>query len=77
MDEYPFDKEILIKIVNTKMPFGKYKGTIIVDLPQFYLAWFAQKGFPKDKLGQMLALTLEIKSNGLTGLLTPLRKNIH
>jgi len=74
MDAYPFDKEILVKIANTKMPFGKYKGTVIADLPEYYLAWFAQKGFPQGKLGDMLALTLEIKSNGLGGLLNPLRK---
>lgn len=73
MSEYPFDKEILVKVANTKMPFGKYKGTLIVDLPEHYLAWFAQKGFPPGKLGEMMALALEIKSNGLTGLLTPLR----
>lgn len=74
MDEYPFDKEILVKIANTKMPFGKYKGTLLMDIPEYYLAWFAQKGFPPGKLGEMLALSLEIKSNGLTGLLYPLRK---
>lgn len=75
MEAYPFDKEILVKIVNTKMPFGKYKGTVIADLPEYYLAWFAQKGFPPGKLGDMMALTLEIKSNGLAGLLNPLRNN--
>lgn len=73
--DYPFDKEILPKIANTKMPFGKYKGTYLIDLPEYYLTWFAQQGFPQGKLGEMLALTLEIKSNGLTGLVKPLRKN--
>ena len=69
-----FDKELLEKIIVTKMPFGKYKGIFIADLPEYYLAWFDSKGFPPGNLGKMMALTYEIKSNGLGYLLTPLRK---
>jgi hypothetical protein len=57
------------------MPFGKYKGTVLCDLPVSYLEWFAKEGFPAGKLGMMLATIYEIKINGLTHLLQPLRKN--
>ncbi len=66
--------EILIDLVNVKMPFGKYKGTILADLPVSYLEWFQRKNFPEGKLGKQLATIFEIKSNGLEYLLTPLRK---
>jgi len=56
------------------MPFGKYKGTLICDLPVFYLEWFARKGFPAGKLGVMLETIFVIKTNGLEQLLTPLKK---
>lgn len=55
------------------MPFGKYKGTKIADLPAFYLEWFHTKGFPKGKLGMLMATAYEIKINGLDYLLEPLR----
>lgn len=58
------------------MPFGKYKGTTIDRLPTYYLEWFAAQGFPKGKLGMMLATMYEIKTNGLEELLTPLRKGL-
>jgi len=64
----------LKKLVTTRMPFGKYEGRLIADLPGAYLAWFARKGFPPGQLGQLLALALEIDHNGLSGLLEPLRK---
>ncbi len=58
-----------------KMPFGKYKGTTLCDLPVSYLEWFQrQGGFPPGKLGMLLETLLVIKANGLTDLLTPLRK---
>ncbi len=66
--------EILKEICDTKMPFGKYKGTIIADLPVSYLEWFQRNGMPKGKLGMQLATIYEIKLNGLTDLLIPLRK---
>ncbi len=61
---YP-DKKAFIELATTKMPFGKYKGTRLVDLPEPYLVWFSQKGFPKGKLGEMLQTVYEIKLNGL------------
>lgn len=69
------DPEILQNIVKDKMPFGKYKDTLICNLPVFYLEWFAKQGFPKGKLGMMLATIYEIKTNGLEYLLKPLKGN--
>lgn len=66
--------EDLQLLVTREMPFGKYKGRLIADLPGNYLAWFAREGFPKGKLGRLLALALEIDHNGLSDLLQPLRK---
>lgn len=65
----------MLSLVRMKMPFGKYKGTVLCDLPVSYLEWFAKEGFPAGKLGMMLATIYEIKINGLTYLLQPLRKN--
>lgn len=64
---------ILEELVKMPMPFGKYKGRLICDLPVHYLEWFARKGFPQGKLGMMLSTMLVIKSNGLDYLLRPLR----
>ncbi|WP_413665883.1 DUF3820 family protein [Microbulbifer sp. ANSA003] len=55
------------------MPFGKYSGRVLIDLPEEYLLWFAKKGFPEGRLGQLMALALEIKVEGLQGLIDPLR----
>ena len=57
-----------------EMPFGKYKGRVIADLPGNYLNWFAREGFPKGEIGRLLALMQEIDHNGLSFLLEPLRK---
>ncbi|KJV35369.1 cytoplasmic protein [Luteibacter yeojuensis] len=59
------------------MPYGKYQGRLIADLPGAYLAWYARKGFPSGHLGTLLALALELDHNGLKGLLDPLRKPPH
>jgi uncharacterized protein (DUF3820 family) len=59
------DKNEFIALTTATMPFGKYKGMRLVDLPEPYLVWFSQKGFPEGKLGQMLAAVYEIKVNGL------------
>ena len=59
------DKRHLIELAHYRMPFGKYKGWYLIDLPEPYLIWFRQKGFPDGKLGQMLASVLEIKINEL------------
>jgi uncharacterized protein (DUF3820 family) len=66
--------EDLEKLVTLEMPFGKYKGRVIADLPGNYLNWFAREGFPKGEIGRLLALMQEIDHNGLKGLLAPLRR---
>ncbi|MBS1497283.1 MAG: DUF3820 family protein [Bacteroidetes bacterium] len=63
------DGKILKEIVSTNMPFGKYKGTVIKNLPVSYLEWFWSKGFPKGRLGVLLETLYEIKLNGLESLL--------
>ncbi|MCD4779719.1 MAG: DUF3820 family protein [Candidatus Omnitrophica bacterium] len=68
-----YDEKYLLKIVRTKMPFGKYSGSYLIDLPERYILWFAQKGFPQGQLGVMLRSVYEIKLNGLEQLLRPLR----
>jgi uncharacterized protein len=69
------DPNLLIQLTLTQMPFGRYKGTLLCDLPVSYLEWFGQKGFPEGKLGIQLQTIYEIKLNGLEYLLVPLRKN--
>lgn len=69
-----FDQQHLIKLAQVKMPFGKYKGSIIIDLPEEYLLWFAKKNeFPKGELGLLMQLALEIRIEGLEGLIKPLK----
>jgi uncharacterized protein len=68
------DPDQLQRLVTTAMPYGKYKGTLLADLPGNYLNWFAREGFPRGDLGRLLALMHEIDHNGLAELLTPLRK---
>jgi len=69
-----FNPERLELLVTRSMPFGKYQGRIIADLPGDYLAWFARKGFPTGELGELLALMHEVDHNGLSDLLVPLRR---
>lgn len=59
------DKKAFLKLATMKMPFGKYKGLRMVDLPEPYLVWFSRKGFPDGSLGEMLRAVYEIKRNGL------------
>lgn len=66
--------EILKSLVTSEMPFGKYKGRKLCDLPVSYLEWMASKGFPKGKLGMQLATLFEIKTNGLDEILYGLKK---
>jgi uncharacterized protein (DUF3820 family) len=66
--------ELLMELVSMQMPFGKYKGTILCNLPVSYLEWFQKEGFPKGKLGMLLATMYEIKINGLEELLRPLKR---
>ncbi len=67
------DPKIFKQVLLVKMPYGKYKGTNICDLPIYYLEWFAREGFPKGSLGILLETTYEIKLNGLEYLLKPLK----
>lgn len=64
----------LVDLANMKMPYGKYKGELLINLPERYLVWYRQKGFPQGKLGNQLATILEIKTNGLEKLIYPLIK---
>jgi len=66
--------EDLPRLLTEVMPFGKFEGTPIADLPGDYLNWFARVGFPKGEIGRLLALMQEIDHNGLSALLDPLRK---
>lgn len=69
------DGQILMDLITVKMPFGKYKGTILANLNVSYLEWFAAKGFPKGKLGMQLQTLYDIKMNGLEFLLQDLKKH--
>lgn len=73
-DAFTVNPQILMQLVNTRMPFGKYKDRLLCDLPEPYLVWFNQQGFPDGELGAQLSAIYEIKMNGLEYLLKPLRK---
>lgn len=64
------------ELATALMPYGKYKGRLLIDLPEYYLVWYRQKGFPKGKLGEQLALILELKINGLEYLIKNLKQHI-
>jgi len=68
------DPGFLLKLARTRMPFGRYAGTTLVDLPEPYLVWFRQQGFPSGELGELLQCLYEIKVNGLEYLLKPLKR---
>ena len=70
----PFDSQLLVELSRMRMPYGKYAGCPLVDLPEPYVVWFAQQGFPDGKLGEMLRIVYEIKLNGLEYLFDPLRE---
>ena len=67
------DPELMMELVKKRMPFGRYKGRLLIDLPEPYLVWFAYNGFPKGQIGDLLRNLYEIKLNGLEYLLNPLR----
>ncbi len=68
------DPELMIKLVKMRMPFGRYKGRLLMDLPEPYLVWFSNRGFPKGQIGDLLKNLYEIKLNGLEYLFKPLRE---
>lgn len=68
-------KEDLVKLANWRMPFGKYQGRCLIDLPEEYLLWFAKKGFPSGELGMLLQLCLELKIEGLDAMIRPLKQS--
>ena len=68
------NNKLLKEIITTPMPYGKYKGTMIADLPVYYLEWFSTQGFPKGKLGMLLATVFEIKINGLEQIIDNLKQ---
>lgn len=74
MDSMPQpDQRALLELARQRMPFGKYEGRLLIDLPEPYVVWFARQGFPEGKLGDMLRTVYEIKVNGLEFLFDPLR----
>ncbi|MCE1240560.1 MAG: DUF3820 family protein [Azonexaceae bacterium] len=70
----PLSPDDLLRLVSQTMPYGKYEGRLLADLPGHYLGWFAREGFPRGELGRLLALMYEIDHNDLRGLLAPLRQ---
>jgi uncharacterized protein (DUF3820 family) len=68
-----FDKNQLIKLAQTKMPFGKFRGKCLIDLPENYIVWFESQGFPEGEIGNLLKQLYEIKVNGLEYLIRPLK----
>ena len=76
MENLKPDGKILVEIVKMPMPFGKYKGTLLCDIPVNYLEWMHQKGMPAGKLGMMLSTVYEIKINGLTEILHAVKNSV-
>jgi len=74
MKEIKPDSEQLLQLLEYKMPFGKFKGRFLIDMPEPYLVWMNRQGFPKGKLGDLLRLTYEIKLNGLEGMVKKIRE---
>ena len=67
-------QELLMKLANSRMPYGKYKGKYLIDLPEHYIVWYRNKGFPSGKFGEMLHLVYEIQLNGLEDMVRKLRE---
>jgi hypothetical protein len=68
------NQQKLIDLVHTKMPFGKYEGYYLIDIPEYYILWYRNKGFPNGTLGEQLQLVYELKLNGLEDLIRNIRK---
>lgn len=73
-EQEAWDGSELESLLEARMPFGKYQGVRLLDLPEAYLVWFQRQGLPRGKLGKQMQSALEIKTNGLLGLLDPLKK---
>jgi len=71
----PGNPELLLKLARYRMPFGKYANRLLIDLPEPYVVWFSQQGFPDGELGMMLSIVHEVKVNGLEYLFEPLRSS--
>lgn len=72
--EFTSDRKKLIELAHYKMPFGKFKERYLIDLPEAYLVWFQRNGFPKGKLGEHMRAVLDVKMNGLEGLIRKIRE---
>jgi uncharacterized protein (DUF3820 family) len=68
------EQKQLIKLAHTKMPFGKYEGYYLIDLPEYYVVWYSQKGFPNGTLGSQMQLVYELKLNGLEEIVRTIKK---
>lgn len=74
-DHLGFTKDDLVKLARWEMPFGKYAGRVLVDLPEEYLFWFQKHEFPKGELGDLMKLCLDLKIEGLDSLIKPLKRH--
>ncbi|HUW71361.1 MAG TPA: DUF3820 family protein [bacterium] len=73
MEDLPdFNPAMLIRLANARMPFGKYAGRLLIDLPEAYVVWFSHKGYPRGEIGELLSSLYVIKENGLESLVRPL-----
>ncbi|MFQ3182733.1 MAG: hypothetical protein ACJAVE_001875 [Polaribacter sp.] len=71
------DRQFLIDLAKMKMPFGKYKGSFLIDLPEHYIVWYHNKGFPKGKLGQQMHLVYELQLNGLEDIIRKIKRDFN
>ena len=74
MDDQQSQRDFLVKLAATKMPYGKYKNRYLIDLPEYYIMWYRNKGFPKGVLGQQLKTVYELKINGLEYLIRNIKE---
>jgi uncharacterized protein (DUF3820 family) len=70
------DPSLLVELLDYRMPFGKYQGRLLLELPEAYLAWLSRKGMPKGKLGVLLETALVVRMNGLEPLCRTLKREL-